>query len=185
MLLALKVPRTVVVEQVIVCGQGCTQRQCARHPCPWCLSAGHCAYCYWRQRQKCCRLQQGHRAGHGHPQRAHKEGSPASFIILRRWVCSFVQFGPFCSCLSVFCSVIPSLCPVCISFVVCKSVCPLPRPTQPPTPSSSLWCATFTLLLLLCCLVSSDVCWHIRDKLRPMHEHGSILLCIHGNQKSR
>ena len=29
-------------------------------------------------------------------------------------------------------------------------------------------------LLLLCCLMSSDVGWHIRDKLRPMPKHGSI-----------
>ena len=26
----------------------------------------------------------------------------------------------------------------------------------------------------LCCLMSSDVRWHIRDKLRPMPKHGSI-----------
>ena len=41
-------------------------------------------------------------------------------------------------------------------------------------------CATLPLLLPLCCLMSSDVGWHIRDKLRPMHEHGSILLYDHG-----
>ena len=29
-------------------------------------------------------------------------------------------------------------------------------------------------LLLLCCLMSSDVGWHIRDKLRPMSKHGSV-----------
>ena len=29
-------------------------------------------------------------------------------------------------------------------------------------------------MLLLCCLMSSDVGWHIRDKLRPMPKHGSI-----------
>ena len=34
--------------------------------------------------------------------------------------------------------------------------------------------------LLLCCLKSSDVCSHIRDKLRPMRE-----LYVHGNQKAR
>ena len=35
-------------------------------------------------------------------------------------------------------------------------------------------------MLLLCCLKSSDVGWHIRDKLRPIREHGSILLYVHG-----
>ena len=33
--------------------------------------------------------------------------------------------------------------------------------------------------------MSSDVSWHIRDKLRPMPKHGSILLYVHGNQKAR
>ena len=37
----------------------------------------------------------------------------------------------------------------------------------------------------LCCLMSSDVGWHIRDKLRPMPKHGSVLLYVHGNQKAR
>ena len=36
----------------------------------------------------------------------------------------------------------------------------------------------------LCCLMSSDVSWHIRDKLWPMPKHGSIILYVHGNQKS-
>ena len=31
--------------------------------------------------------------------------------------------------------------------------------------------------------MSSDVGWHIRDKLRPMREHGSILLYVHGNHR--
>ena len=39
--------------------------------------------------------------------------------------------------------------------------------------------------LLLCCLMSSDVGCHIRDKLRPMGEHGSVLLYVHGNRKAR
>ena len=30
------------------------------------------------------------------------------------------------------------------------------------------------LLLLQCCLMSSDVGWHVKDKLRPMRQHGSI-----------
>ena len=33
----------------------------------------------------------------------------------------------------------------------------------------------------LCCLMSSDVGWHIRDKLRPTPKHGSIRLYVHGN----
>ena len=36
-----------------------------------------------------------------------------------------------------------------------------------------------------CCLMSSDVGWHIRDKLRPKREHGSILLYVHGNPEAR
>ena len=35
------------------------------------------------------------------------------------------------------------------------------------------------------CLMSSDVRWHIRDKLWPMPKHGSIILYVHGNQKAR
>ena len=33
-------------------------------------------------------------------------------------------------------------------------------------------------------LMSSDVSWHIRDKLWPMPKHGSIILYVHGNQKA-
>ena len=35
------------------------------------------------------------------------------------------------------------------------------------------------------CLMSSEIRWHIRDKLRPMPKHGSVLLYVHGNQKAR
>ena len=35
------------------------------------------------------------------------------------------------------------------------------------------------------CLMSSDVGWHIRDKLRPMREHGSVLFYVHRNRKVR
>ena len=35
------------------------------------------------------------------------------------------------------------------------------------------------------CLKSSDVGWHIRDKLWPMPKHGPINLYVHGNQKVR
>ena len=37
----------------------------------------------------------------------------------------------------------------------------------------------------LCCLMSPDIGWHIRDKLRPMPKHGSLWLYVHGNQKAR
>ena len=37
----------------------------------------------------------------------------------------------------------------------------------------------------LCCLMSSDVGSHTGDKLRPMRDHGSINLYVHGNQKAR
>ena len=33
--------------------------------------------------------------------------------------------------------------------------------------------------------MSSDAVLHIRDKLRPVREHGSILLYVHGNHKAR
>ena len=40
-------------------------------------------------------------------------------------------------------------------------------------------------LVVKCCLMSSDVSWHITDKLRPMPKHGSRILYVHGNQKAR
>ena len=40
-------------------------------------------------------------------------------------------------------------------------------------------------VVMKCCLMSSDVSWHIRDKLWPVLKHGSINLYIHGNQKAR
>ena len=44
----------------------------------------------------------------------------------------------------------------------------------------------FLLVMMMSwCLVSSDVSWHIRDKLWPMPKHGSIILYVHGNQKAR
>ena len=53
--------------------------------------------------------------------------------------------------------------------------------------SSGLWPFNLSLLLLLlkCCLVSSDVSWHIRDKLWPMPKYGSLNLYVHGNRKAR
>ena len=41
------------------------------------------------------------------------------------------------------------------------------------------------VLMMSWCLMSSDVIWHIRDKLWPMPKHGSIILYVHGNQKAR
>ena len=38
-------------------------------------------------------------------------------------------------------------------------------------------------MMMSWCLMSSDVSWHIRDKLWPMLKHGSINLYIHGNQR--
>ena len=45
---------------------------------------------------------------------------------------------------------------------------------------------TATMMMMMSwCLMSSDVIWHIRDKLWPMPKHGSINLYVHGNQKAR
>ena len=41
------------------------------------------------------------------------------------------------------------------------------------------------MMMMSWCLMSSDVIWHIRDKLWPMPKHGSIILYVHGNQKAR
>ena len=41
----------------------------------------------------------------------------------------------------------------------------------------------FREMMMNWCLMSSDVSWHIRDKLWPMPKHGSIILYVHGNQK--
>ena len=35
------------------------------------------------------------------------------------------------------------------------------------------------------CLMSSDVIWHIRDKLWPMPKHGSVILYVHGNHPTK
>ena len=54
-----------------------------------------------------------------------------------------------------------------------------PRPQRWPLPSEG------HSVMMKWCLVSSDVRWHIRDKLRPMPKHGSINLYVHGSQKAR
>ena len=41
------------------------------------------------------------------------------------------------------------------------------------------------MMMMKWCLMSSDVSWHIRDKLWPMPKHGSINLYVHGSQKAR
>ena len=63
-------------------------------------------------------------------------------------------------------------------------------------PIGYLWKECHSLLLSIsfscwiysevkCWLMSSDVSWHIGDKLWPMPKHGSINLYVHGNQKAR
>ena len=48
------------------------------------------------------------------------------------------------------------------------------------------WLCEHTLYMMVSwCLASSDVSWHIRDKLWPMPKHGSVTLYVHGNQKAR
>ena len=42
-----------------------------------------------------------------------------------------------------------------------------------------------TLPMMKWCLMSSDVGWRFRDKLRPIPKHGSINLYVHGSQKAR
>ena len=40
------------------------------------------------------------------------------------------------------------------------------------------------MMMMSWCLMSSDVSWHIRDKLWPVLKHSSINLYVHGNQKA-
>ena len=62
-------------------------------------------------------------------------------------------------------------------------------PGRPPRPRVTLTdtarCLNYLVLMMKWCLMSSDVIWHIRDKLWPMPKHGSIILYVHGNQKAR
>ena len=44
--------------------------------------------------------------------------------------------------------------------------------------------AECVFFFFVCRIMSSDVGWHIRDKLKPVCEHGSILLYIHWNRKA-
>ena len=62
---------------------------------------------------------------------------------------------------------------------------------QAPPPSSKIswsfdltWNLECQSAVVKWCLMSSDVSWHIRDKLWPMPKHGSVNLYIHGNQKA-
>ena len=50
---------------------------------------------------------------------------------------------------------------------------------------TQLLTSAWSVMMMSCCLMSSDVSWHIRDKLGPMPKHGSIILYVHGNQKAR
>ena len=60
---------------------------------------------------------------------------------------------------------------------VLSSLTPYRKARRAGTPNPSV--------MVKCCLMSSDVSWHIRDKLWPMPKHGSINLYVHGNQKAR
>ena len=62
--------------------------------------------------------------------------------------------------------------------------------SQTATRAGHVTCVCFTfqngfMMMMKWCLMSSDVSWHIRDKLWPMPKHGSINLYVHGNQKAR
>ena len=59
------------------------------------------------------------------------------------------------------------------------------NPGRPPRLSHSSWALTGLEEREIWCLMSSDVNWHIRDKLWPMPKHSSINLYVHGNQKAR
>jgi len=39
------------------------------------------------------------------------------------------------------------------------------------------------MMMMKWCLMSSDVSWHISDKLWPMPKHGSIILYVHGPRR--
>ena len=95
-----------------------------------------------------------------------------------------------CSCPRMSVDILGTNCDQCRSTVQCcftsTKTIRLVRtesPGRPPRLSHSSW--TLRILLLLCCLMSSDVGWHIGDKLRPMLKLGSILLYVHGNHKAR
>ena len=57
------------------------------------------------------------------------------------------------------------------AFCLRVSVTDLPHVLTVPPTKACLLCAT---LMMSWCLMSSDVIWHIRDKLWPMPKHGSI-----------
>ena len=65
---------------------------------------------------------------------------------------------------------------------------PPPTPHQAPSPPSPFFVFEFLSKTVAssfkCCLMSSDVGWHIRDKLRPIPEHGSVLLYDRGNHNA-
>ena len=59
------------------------------------------------------------------------------------------------------------------------------RRDRQPLPEQQCWGCGDPVVIVKCCLMSSDVSWHIRDKLWPVPKHGSINLYVHGNQKAR
>ena len=62
---------------------------------------------------------------------------------------------------------------------------PVPdRTTAPRARSTVLPLLQRSKMMMNWCLTSSDVSWHIRDKLWPMPKHCSIILYVHGNQKA-
>ena len=60
----------------------------------------------------------------------------------------------------------------------------IPRVTLRHAVVKKLMASLWKNMMIKWCLMSSDVSWHIRDKLWPMPKHGSINLYIHGNQKA-
>ena len=60
-----------------------------------------------------------------------------------------------------------------------------PGPFCVPYPAFSFETGPDLLVFFGWCLMSLDVGWHVRDKLRPVCEQGSIVLYVHGNQKAR
>ena len=51
-------------------------------------------------------------------------------------------------------------------------------------PADVAYSILFEVMMMKCCLMSSYVIWHIRDKLWPMPKHGSINLYVHGNPRA-
>ena len=74
--------------------------------------------------------------------------------------------------------VMASCCKLCPAAFLFSSSC-----NRSWVPDQMTW-ACLIPLFFQCCLMPSDVGWCIRDKLRPMREHGSVLLYVHWNHKA-